>query len=84
MTFIPVIIGALGTVTEGLLQGLKDLEIRGRMETIQTATFMRWTRPNNCQQQKKKKKKKKWTCLIVEFAVPADHRVKMKKSEKEG
>ena len=28
VTFIPIIIGALGTVTEGLVQGLEDLEIR--------------------------------------------------------
>ena len=30
----------------------------------------------------KKKKKKKRTCKIVDFAVPADHRVKVKESEK--
>ena len=34
MTFIPIVIGALGTVTEELLKGLEDLEIRGRAETI--------------------------------------------------
>ena len=34
VTIIPIVIGALGTVTKGLLQGLKDLEIRGRVETI--------------------------------------------------
>ena len=28
------------------------------------------------------KKKKKRTCKIVDFAVPADHRVKLKESEK--
>ena len=33
---IPIVIGALGTVTKGLLKGLEDLEIRGRVETIQT------------------------------------------------
>ena len=31
---------------------------------------------------KKKKKKKKRTCKIVDFAVPADHRIKLKESEK--
>ena len=35
MTFIPIVIGALGTVTEGLLKVLVDLEIKGRVETIQ-------------------------------------------------
>ena len=34
VTFMPIVIGALGTVTEGLLKGLEDLEIRGRVETI--------------------------------------------------
>ena len=33
-TFIPIVIGALGTVTKGLLKGLEDLEIRGRVKTI--------------------------------------------------
>ena len=36
MTVIPIVIGALGTVTKGLIKGLVDLKIRGRMETIQT------------------------------------------------
>ena len=34
VTFIPIEIGALGTVTKGLLNGLEDLEIRGRVENI--------------------------------------------------
>ena len=37
VTIIPTVIGALGTVTKGLIQGLEDLEIRGRMKT--TAFF---------------------------------------------
>ena len=36
------------------------------------------TRPYNNQQQQKKKR----TCRIVDFAVLADHRVKLKESEK--
>ena len=31
---------------------------------------------------KKKKKKKKRICKIVDFAVPADHRIKLKECEK--
>ena len=38
------------------------------------------TRPYNNQQQKKKKKKK--ICKIVDFAVLADHRIKMNECEK--
>ena len=34
--FMLIIIGAFGTVTKGLLKRLRDLEIRGRVETIQT------------------------------------------------
>ena len=33
---MPIVIGALGTETKGLLKGLADLEIGGREETIQT------------------------------------------------
>ena len=38
------------------------------------------TRPYNNQQQKKKKKKR--ICKIVDFAVPAEHRINLKESEK--
>ena len=33
---IPVLIGAFGTVSKGLLKGLEDMEVGGWMETIQT------------------------------------------------
>ena len=36
VTIIPIVIGAFGTVTKGLLNGLEDLEVGGRVETIQT------------------------------------------------
>ena len=39
VTIIPIVIGAFGTVTEGLLKGLEDLEVGGRVETIQTTTI---------------------------------------------
>ena len=44
MTIIQIVIGALGTVTKGLVQGLEDLEIRGRVETIQTTVLLRSAR----------------------------------------
>ena len=34
VTIVPIMIGALGTVTKGLLKGLEDLEVSGRVETI--------------------------------------------------
>ena len=40
VTFIPIVIGALGTATEGLLKRLEDLEIRGRAESIQTTALL--------------------------------------------
>ena len=42
--FIPIIIGALDTVTKILFKGLEDLEIRGRVETIQTTGLLRSAR----------------------------------------
>ena len=33
--------GALGTDTKGLVQGMEDLEIIGRVETIQTTALLR-------------------------------------------
>ena len=41
VTVIPIVIKALGTVTKGLVQGLEDLEIRGRVETIRTTALLR-------------------------------------------
>ena len=38
---IPIVIGGLSTVTKGLVQGLEDLEIIGRVETIQTIALLR-------------------------------------------
>ena len=34
VTIIPIVIGAFGTVTKGLLKGLQGLEVGGRVETI--------------------------------------------------
>ena len=41
VTMIPIVIGALGTVPEALVQGLENLDIRGRVETIQTTVSLR-------------------------------------------
>ena len=40
MTIIPIVIGAFGTVTKGLLKGLEDMEVGGRMETTQTTALL--------------------------------------------
>ena len=44
MSVIPIVIGAFGTVTKGLLKGLKDLEVGGRVETIQTTALLKTAR----------------------------------------
>ena len=44
VTIIPIVIGAFGTVTKGLLKGLEDLEVGGRVETIQTTILLRTAR----------------------------------------
>ena len=43
VTIIPIVSGAFGTVTKGLLKGLEDLEVGRQVETIQT-TLLRTAR----------------------------------------
>ena len=44
VAIIPIVTGALGTVIKGLAQGQEDLEIRGRVETIQMTALLRSAR----------------------------------------
>ena len=41
VTIIPIVIGAFGTVTKGLLKRLVDLEVSGRVETIQNYSIIK-------------------------------------------
>ena len=41
VTIIPIVIGAFGTVTKGLLKGLEYLEVGGSVETIQPTVLLR-------------------------------------------
>ena len=41
VTIIPVVTGAFGTVTKGLLKGLEYLEVNEWVETIQTKALLR-------------------------------------------
>ena len=41
VTIVPIVISALGTVIKELLKGLEDLEVGGRVETIQTTALLR-------------------------------------------
>ena len=44
VTIIPIVIRSFGTVTKGLSKGLEDLEVGGRVGTIQTTTLLRTAR----------------------------------------
>ena len=44
VTIKPIVIGAFGTVTKELLKGLKDLEVGGLVEAIQTTGLLRTAR----------------------------------------
>ena len=41
VTITPIVIGAFGTVTKGLLKGLEDLEVGGRVGAVQTTALLR-------------------------------------------
>ena len=41
---VPIVIDAFGIVTKGLLKRLEDLEVGGRVETIQTTALLRTAR----------------------------------------
>ena len=44
VTIIPIVIGALGTLTIGSVQRLEVLEITGQMENVQIVALLRSTR----------------------------------------
>ena len=44
VTVIPIVIGAFGTINKGLLKGLEDLEVGGRVETTQTTELLKTAR----------------------------------------
>ena len=44
VTIRPIVIGAFDTVAKGLLKGQEDLEVGGRLETIQTTALLRTAR----------------------------------------
>ena len=44
VTIVPIVTGAFGTVTKRLLKGLEDLEVGGRVETIETTASLKMAR----------------------------------------
>ena len=44
VTIVPIVIGAFVTVTKRLLKGQEDLEVSGRVETIQTTELLKTVR----------------------------------------
>ena len=41
VSIVPIVIGAFGTITKGLLKGLQDMEVGRRVETIQMTALLR-------------------------------------------
>ena len=41
---VPIVIAAFGTVTEGLIKGLEDLEVGGCVKTLQTTALLKTAR----------------------------------------
>ena len=44
VTIVPIVISAFGPITKGLLKGLEDYEISGRVETIQMTALLKTAR----------------------------------------
>ena len=44
VTIVPIVIGAFGTITKGLLKGLVELEVGGRVENIQMKALLKTPR----------------------------------------
>ena len=44
VTMVPIVIGAFGSVSKGLLKGPEDLEVGERVKTIQTTTLLKTAR----------------------------------------
>ena len=44
VSIVPIVIDCFGTVTEGLLKGLEDLEVGGRVGTIQRTALLKTDR----------------------------------------
>ena len=44
VTIVPIVFGAFDTITKGLLKGREDLEVGGRVETIQMTALLRTAR----------------------------------------
>ena len=44
VTIISIVIGTLRTVTKGLVQGMRDIQIKGPVKAIQTTALLRSAR----------------------------------------
>ena len=64
VTIVPVVNGAFGTITKGLLNGFEDLEVGGQVETIQNDSITEngqkteesWTLEETCNHSNSSKK----------------------------
>ena len=95
MMVIPSLIGALVTVTIGLKNGLKELEILRRAETILTMVLFRSVKipevtrclSYSCERPSANSSEIIIIIIIIiviiieDFAIPGDHSVKLKENE---
>ena len=44
VTIVPIVVDGFSTITKGLLKGMEDLEVGGRVETIQMTALLRTSR----------------------------------------
>ena len=44
MMIVPIVTGAFGTISKGLLKDLEDFEVGGRVETIQMTALLKTAR----------------------------------------
>ena len=80
VTVMPIVIGALGTVPKELVRGLEEVVIGRRVVTIETTALLRTVRIQRVLKICKKLKKR--IIIIIDFAVPGDHKIKVKEGEK--
>ena len=81
MTVLPIIIAALGTIPKEFVKGMRDLDVREQVETIQIMVLLRSAElsPENL---KRLSVIQTTICHRVDFAVPLDLWVKSQKIDK--
>ena len=82
MTVIQIVIGAFGTVAKGLVKDLEELEIRIRVETIQTTAMLRSARilrrvleTNTCVETSQKSSEIKIKIIMIRIGMTLESKI---------